>query len=120
MTLGNDVLSITDQFGETVIGYKLTEEGIYTILYTNGKTEVIVIDKTAPWISFVNSSETYDLYTQTPFVDSMPEDAVRDKGGSGYDGDWTAVWKDGKEASEPGEYIRIYKDVIIPTVMKIF
>lgn len=108
VTLGDDVVSITDQYGEVVIGYKLTEEGSYTIQYTDGKTETIVIDKTAPWISFVNSSATYDLYTNTPFEDSLPENAVRDEGGSGYDGEWHAVWKDGKEPTEPGEYVRVY------------
>ena len=112
VTLGNDVVSVFNQYGESVSGFVLSEEGEYTITYTDGKTEKIVIDKTPPVIKgFANTEQMLNLAKVTEFVDNLGENAVSDNL-SGYDYVYDAYWKDGrdpfKEGGGPGDYVRVY------------
>ena len=112
VTLGNDVVSVFNQYGESVSGFVLSEEGEYTITYTDGKTEEIVIDKTPPVINgFVNTEQMLNLTTEKEIADNLGENAVSDNL-SGYDYVYDAYWKDGrdpfKEGGGPGDYVRVY------------
>ena len=112
VTLGNDVVSVFNQYGESVSGFVLSEEGKYTITYTDRKTEEIVIDKTPPVINgFVNTEQMLNLAKVTEFVDNLGENAVSDNL-SGYDYVYDAYWKDDrdpfKEGGGPGDYVRVY------------
>ena len=112
VTLGNDVVSVFNQYGESVSGFVLSEEGKYTITYTDGKTEEIVIDKTPPVINgFVNTEQMLNLTTEKEIADNLGENAVSDNL-SGYDYVYDAYWKDGrdpfKEGGGPGDYVRVY------------
>ncbi len=112
VTLGNDVVSVFNQYGESVSGFVLSEEGKYTITYTDGKTEKIVIDKTPPVINgFANTEQMLNLTTEKEIADNLGENAVSDNL-SGYDYVYDAYWKDGrdpfKEGGGPGDYVRVY------------
>ena len=112
VTLGNDVVSVFNQYGESVSGFVLSEEGEYTITYTDGKTEKIVIDKTPPVINgFANTEQMLNLTTEKEIADNLGENAVSDNL-SGYDYVYDAYWKDGrdpfKEGGGPGDYVRVY------------
>ena len=109
VTLGNDVVSVFNQYGESVSGFVLSEEGRYKITYTDGKTEEIVIDKTPPVLRFVNSGDSIDLYEGGTFNDSIPGTAVTDDL-SGYADDFDASWEGEKDPSKdgPGDYVRLY------------
>ena len=110
VTLGNDVVSVFNQYGESVSGFVLSEEGEYTITYTDGKTEEIVIDKTPPVIKgFTNTEQMLNLAKTTEFVDNLGENAVGDNL-SGYDYVYDAYWKDGRDpfVEGPGDYVRVY------------
>ena len=79
VTLGNDVVSVFNQYGEPVSGFVLSEEGEYTITYTDGKTEKIVIDKTPPVSNgFVNTEQMLNLAEVTEFIDSVGSNAFSD------------------------------------------
>ena len=112
VTLGNDVVSVFNQYGESVSGFVLSEEGEYTITYTDGKTEKIVIDKTPPVIKgFTNTEQMLNLTTEKEIADNLGENAVSDNL-SGYDYVYDAYWKDDrdpfKEGGGPGDYVRVY------------
>ena len=110
VTLGNDVVSVFNQYGESVSGFVLSEEGEYTITYTDGKTEEIVIDKTPPVINgFANTEQMLNLTTEKEIADNLGENAVSDNL-SGWDYEMTATWKDGRDPFKegPGDYVRVY------------
>ncbi len=112
VTLGNDVVSVFNQYGESVSGFVLSEEGEYTITYTDGKTEKIVIDKTPPVIKgFTNTEQMLNLTTEKEIADNLGENAVSDNL-SGYDYVYDACWKDDRdpfvEGGGPGDYVRVY------------
>ena len=110
VTLGNDVVSVFNQYGESVSGFVLSEEGEYTITYTDGKTEEIVIDKTPPVINgFTNTEQNLNLAKATEIVDNLGANAVSDNL-SGWDYEMTATWKDGRDPFKegPGDYVRVY------------
>lgn len=120
--LGDDVKSVVNRFGEPVHERVLTEEGAYTVTYTDEKKAVMILDKTAPQLKFVNTSATFDLYQQIPFEDSVPGTAYEDAvfsmcseemailGYSGIDSyvTYSATWQGGKVPTTPGTYVRVY------------
>ena len=115
VTLGNDVVSVFNQYGESVSGFVLSEEGEYTITYTDGKTEKIVIDKTPPVSNgFVNTEQKLNLAKVTEFIDSVGSNAFSDASCTdpNWSWDYDAYWKDGrdpfKENGGPGDYVRVY------------
>ena len=115
VTLGNDVVSVFNQYGESVSGFVLSEEGTYTITYTDGKTEKIVIDKTPPVSNgFVNTEQMLNLAKVTEFIDSVGSNAFSDASckDENWSWDYDAYWKDGrdpfKEGGGPGDYVRVY------------
>ena len=116
VTLGNDVVSVFNQYGESVSGFVLSEEGEYTITYTDGKTEKIVIDKTPPVSNgFVNTEQMLNLAktTATEFKDNVGSNAFSDDFcEDGWEWDYDAYWKDDrdpfKEDGGPGDYVRVY------------
>ena len=115
VTLGNDVVSVFNQYGESVSGFVLSEEGEYTITYTDGKTEKIVIDKTPPVIKgFANTEQMLNLAKVTEFTDNVGSNAFSDASctDANWSWDYDAYWKDGrdpfKEDGGPGDYVRVY------------
>lgn len=115
VTLGNDVVSVFNQYGESVSGFVLSEEGTYTVTYTDGKTEEIVIDKTPPVSNgFVNTEQMLNLAKVTEFIDSVGSNAFSDASctDANWSWDYDAYWKDGrdpfKEGGGPGDYVRVY------------
>ena len=115
VTLGNDVVSVFNQYGESVSGFVLSEEGEYTITYTDGKTEKIVIDKTPPVSNgFVNTEQMLNLAKVTEFTDNVGSNAFSDASctDANWSWDYDAYWKDGrdpfKEDGGPGDYVRVY------------
>ena len=114
VTLGNDVVSVFNQYGESVSGFVLSEEGEYTITYTDGKTEKIVIDKTPPVSNgFVNTEQMLNLAKVTEFTDNVGSNAFSDAScDENWSWDYDAYWKDGrdpfKEDGGPGDYVRVY------------
>lgn len=105
--------TVMNAAGETV-SLPITEEGRYWV--TPAPTpdnpapqpEAIGYDAQPPTLNFVNSPDSYDLFTRNPYPDHIPLNAVGDSL-SGFGGYFEADWKEGAVPTAPGTYYREYR-----------